>query len=91
MATTPKATMLDAVEKGLESVKQRPFDTYLLGPFLIWFGLQAKSSPRLARKLVLSAGIWQIFYSWRKYREIPGHIAKGPQKFLDLKKEMTDV
>ena len=41
-----KPNLLNAIEKGIESVKQRPFDTYALGPFLIWFGLQAKGSPK---------------------------------------------
>lgn len=84
--------LIKAVEKGIESVEKRPFDTYLLGPFLIWFGLKAKGSHKLSRKILVSAGIWQIFYSWRKYRELPKQIAQGPKKFLQLNlKEESEV
>ena len=78
------SNMLEAIETGIEGVKQRPFDTYVLGPFMIWYGLRSKGMPPLSRKIIVSAGIWQVMYSWRKYREIPKHVAQSPQKFLAL-------
>ena len=75
-----KTDYLAAIEKGLESVKQRPFDRYVLGPFLIWYGLKSKKMPPLSRKFIVTAGIWQIFYSWRKYRELPQTITTNIQK-----------
>jgi len=75
---------LDSIEKGLENVALRPFDMYVLGPFLIWYGLKSKSMPPLARKFVVTAGIWQLFYNWRKYREIPQNLTKLAQNFSKI-------
>lgn len=80
------SNLLEAIETGIEGVKQRPFDTYVLGPFMIWYGLKSKGMPDLSRKLIVSAGIWQLMYSWRKYREIPKQVVEGPRKFLALTK-----
>jgi hypothetical protein len=54
----------------IESVpenKKRPFDIFVLGPFLIWYGIKSKSMPPLARKIIVSAGIWQIYYHGKEY------------------------
>lgn len=76
--------LIEAIEKGIENIKERPFDTYVLGPFMIWYGLKSKGMPKVARTVMVSGGIWRIFYSWRKYREIPQNIVEAPKKFLNL-------
>lgn len=67
---------LGTVENAIESVERRPFDAYLLGPFLVWYGLRSRNMPMLARRIITTAGVFQIFYAWRRYRELPDVIAQ---------------
>lgn len=63
--------LVDNFEKGIESVPVRAFDRYALGPFLVWFALSSKSMSKWPRRVLLSAGLWQIAYHWRDYRNLP--------------------
>lgn len=85
MAIAPKT--LNAIEKLedlLSEVKTRPFDMYILGPFLIWYGLRSKIMPKLARKLLISAGIWQLYYNWNKIRQLPEAIRGAPEQVSQI-------
>lgn len=75
---------IKSIEAGIENVATRPFDMYVLGPFLIYYGLKSKTMPPLARKFIVTAGIWQLFYNWRKYREIPDNINKLLKNFSKI-------
>lgn len=75
---------LQSIELGIENVALRPFDRYVLGPFLIYYGLKSKKMPPLARKLIVTAGIWQLYYNWRNYRNIPADVTKLIQNFSKL-------
>lgn len=61
---------LTETETRIKEIKERPFDRYLLGPFLIWFAVNSKSMGKLPRTMLLSAGLYQIFYSWNNYQRI---------------------
>jgi len=65
------ADPIGTIESAIENIEKRPFDLYVLGPFLVWYGLKSRTMPRLARRILVSAGIFQIFYAWRSYREKP--------------------
>jgi hypothetical protein len=64
-------TSLETIEDKIENVPTRPFDKYVLGPFLIWYGLKSRSVGKLPRKLLVMAGLYQVFYNWKTYRELP--------------------
>ena len=70
---------LHSLEDWLDNAKPRTFDKFLLGPFLVWYGLQYRKTPKLARRLLITAGIWQIFYSWKHYRELPHNLSELPK------------
>lgn len=63
--------LITGLESAIESIKQRPFDLYVIGPFMIWYGLRSKQMPKMARRLMVTGGIFQVFYAWRSYRELP--------------------
>lgn len=73
--------VLTNLENAIENIKQRPFDLYVIGPFMVWYGLRSKKMPKFARRLMVTGGIFQIWYAWRSYRELPQTIiakAKDP-------------
>lgn len=71
---------LAEIEKTIEDAQVRGFDVYVLGPFLIWYGLRSKGMHRYARRVMVTAGIWQIIYHWKQYKGAPDAIAQLPQK-----------
>lgn len=71
--------LIDEIEDFLAGSKTRTFDKYLLGPFLIWYGLKFRKTPRMARRLLISAGIWQLYYSWNYYRRLPENVKDIPK------------
>lgn len=64
------------IKETFADIKERPFDKYILGGFLIWYGIKSKSMPKLSRRLLVSAGIWRIYYSWSTYQKIGAEIAE---------------
>lgn len=63
--------IIKKIENTIESLPVRGFDKYFLGPFLIWYGLKSKNMKKLPRRIIVTAGVWQIIYHWRDYRNIP--------------------
>ncbi len=66
---------MSVIESGLQEIDAlaanqtpRTFDSYLLGPFLIWASLQKKPLGRWTRKALFTAGAMTIVYNWKKYR-----------------------
>lgn len=47
----------------------RLLDVFVLGPFMIWFGLQARGMPEWAKTAMIAAGIGTIVYNAMTYRE----------------------
>lgn len=70
---------LQTLEDWLDNAKPRTFDKYLLGPFLIWYGLHYRKNPTLARRILVTAGIWQVFYAWKHYRQLPNKLEDLPK------------
>lgn len=62
--------------------KPRTFDSYVLGPFLIWASFQKKPLGRWTRKTLFVAGAMAIVYNWNRYRNLPGTVSKGLDSVL---------
>jgi hypothetical protein len=62
--------------------KPRTFDSYALGPFLIWASFQKKPLGRWTRKTLFVAGAMAIVYNWHKYRTLPDTVSKGAANVL---------
>lgn len=69
---------ISGIEDTLSNVEKRPFDAYLLGPFLIWYGMKSKKMGKWPRRIILTAGIYQLMYNWNKYRSLYVAISQGP-------------
>ena len=57
--------------------EKRGFDKYFLAPFLLFVGLKYKKLPKKVRRLLVGAGIFQIFYSWQDYMELQGKLVQA--------------
>lgn len=66
-------TMQSTVKK----INVRPFDRFILGPFLIWYGTQSKGMSDVARTIIVSSGIYQIVYNLEEYKRIIKPIKEG--------------
>lgn len=51
-------------EKGQNT---RLFDTFLLGPFMLWFAVSASGMPLWARMLLGVSGVGTVTYNWANY------------------------
>jgi hypothetical protein len=45
----------------------RLVDVFILGPFMIWFGIQAKNVPELAKNFMVASGVGTILLNGRNY------------------------
>jgi len=87
--------IIEGIEESISNTEKRPVDKYLLAPFLIWYGLTSKKSMgKWPRRLLVTAGIYQLFYNWNEYRKLQAALAK-PDEFMSLvigkKKQDTEI
>lgn len=68
---------IERFNKIIENQQRRGFDKYLLAPFLLWVGIRSKSLPKKIRRLLVAAGVFQIFYSWSDYIELQAKIVEA--------------
>ena len=50
----------------------RLIDVFLLGPFMIWFGVTAESVPEWAVILMVVSGVLTIAYNAKNYLRVAG-------------------
>lgn len=58
------------VEEHLKTQEIRLMDVLILGPFMIWAGLQTKQLPDIAKLLLIGAGIGTVIYNGNNYLKI---------------------
>jgi len=80
MASIPD--LLKKTEEAILKVEHRPFDRFLLGPFLIWYGLQSRSMGNWPRRAIIAGGIYQVVYAWTEYRKLYGAVRTSPTHIL---------
>ncbi len=83
--------LIESIESGIGNIKRRPFDRYALGPFMIWFGLKSKSMGKWPRRAMVAGGIYQLVYAWNEYRKVMAAAQEGPQSFLDVIRNESEV
>jgi len=71
---------IERFNKIIENQQRRGFDKYLLAPFLIWAGLKYKTLPKKIRRIMVAAGVFQIFYSWNDYMAIQAKIVQAARE-----------
>jgi len=61
---------LQQFERDIEKVQPRPFDTYVLPGFLIFYAIRSKGGMgRLARRMLFSAGVYMVYRNYARYKE----------------------
>lgn len=65
------------------NIETRSFDKYLLGPFMIWYGLKSKKMSRWPRRIMITAGIFQVMYNLNAYKKLPQTIAQKPADIIE--------
>ena len=68
----------------LVNAKVRPFDRFLLGPFMIWYGLQSKKMGRWPRRVMIAGGMYQLLYAMKEYKSLMSAVKEGPSTVLNL-------
>lgn len=56
------------LEMVIKAQNVRLFDVFILGPFMIWAGMQLKGDA--ARSAMIAAGAGTIAYNWRNYEKV---------------------
>jgi hypothetical protein len=74
------------IMQSIQSVNKRPFDRFVLAPFLIWYALKCRDMGKTPRALLLSAGIYQLFYNADEYKRLDKAVQTG-----DMEKIATVV
>jgi hypothetical protein len=64
------------------SQKVRAFDTYALGPFMVWYASKSKGMEAWPRRALFVAGIYTTIYNWKKYREAQAFLTAKAQELL---------
>ncbi len=67
-----------------ENAKRRPFDRFLLGPFMVWYGLKSRSMPRWPRRILIAGGIWQLVFGWQEYKRLVEASQESPKSILEV-------
>ena len=58
------------VDALLRDQRERAFDIYALGPFLIWAGMQKRPLGKWSRRTLIAAGFMTLVYNWTRYKEL---------------------
>ncbi len=73
---------MNELDQLFASQKARLFDTYALGPFLIWYAMKSKSMGKWSRRTLFTAGIYTVIYNWKNYRAAQDYLATQAQAVL---------
>ena len=60
----------ELIKTSFAEIQPRPFDKYLLGGFMVWYGLRSKQMHKWPRRVMVAAGIYQIIYSLPKIKKL---------------------
>lgn len=68
--------------EALTNLEHRPFDRFLLGPFLIWYGLKSKTMGRWPRRVLIAGGLYQLLYAYKDYKKLAASLKEGPSSTI---------
>lgn len=73
---------LQTIDELAATQKVRPFDTYALGPLLLFVATRKAPLGRWTKRTLFVAGIMNIVYNWSKYRTIKADLENVIQNGL---------
>lgn len=74
---------LERFNKIISAQETRGFDKYILAPLLIFVGVKYKALPKKIRRILVGAGVFQIFYGWTDYMEIQAKIVEAAKQAVN--------
>ena len=90
MSSLPE--LLKTTGQNFANIKTRPFDRFIIGPFMVWYGLQSKSMNRWPRRILVAGGLYQILYAIKDYQRLIEASKQGPTDILNvLKNQELDL
>lgn len=61
---------LEQFEQEIQQIRPRPFDTYVLPGFLIFYAVKSRSGMgRLARRMLFTAGVYMVYRNYAEYKK----------------------
>ena len=82
MVTTPD--FFKITSETLTKIKVRPFDRFIIGPFMIWYGLRSKKMSHWPRRVLIAGGIYQVIYGINDYRKLLDAAKSGPTDIITV-------
>ena len=79
------------IADSFRGLQKRPFEKYILGGFLVWYGLRSKNMGRWPRRVLVTAGVYQFFVNWPEYIKLANALAKGKEGVTALINEDTEI
>lgn len=73
---------MNELDQLFASQRVRLFDTYALGPFLIWYAMKSKGMGKWSRRTLFTAGIYTVIYNWKNYRAAEEYLAAQAKAVL---------
>jgi hypothetical protein len=71
--------IIKLTKESISELQPRAFDEYALGGFLIWYGLKSKNMGKWPRRILITAGIYQVMYGLPKYQAMLSLLKNPPQ------------
>jgi len=73
----PDSALTKLVKDSFKEIKKRPFDRFVLGPFLIWYGLKSEKMGKFSRTIIISSGLYQTLFSLDDYKAVLKPVGSG--------------
>jgi len=79
---------LSGLERDIENVKPRVFDTYVLPAFLVAFAMKAKRPMgRSARRILFTSGVYLFYRNYAQYKALVKQIRDTLQQSVSRQEE----
>ena len=62
---------LDQFQQDIKAIRPRPFDTYVLPAFLIYFAMKSKAGMgRWSRRVLFTSGVYMVYRNYSEYQRL---------------------
>lgn len=61
----------------LGNLKPRPFDTFILPPFIMWYAVKSKAMRKNARRMLFVGGVLMLIRNIGEYKRYAAMLTRG--------------
>lgn len=65
------------LQNAISDLQPRPFDTYILPGFMVYYAFKSKGMPRFARRILFSSGVLMAMRNIGEYKKVALALAPG--------------